>query len=213
MQRSKVTDDEVEKSSLQYGGRGGEDERLITKTPNNGILNTVADAATATATEIARLKTRPRCRVTEEEHIMLYLLIGFPPPTPAFSVNTTHRWFPGPSGQILSSRDWKTTSYTWWWSGGGGGSTLPIATHVVSQAVSLVGHGQSGELPQSQLALHGLVCAHDEGLPRGGRESQRLDWEEKINKCNKYTLRGLSVFAFCQVRSSVEYWCVSFFFF
>lgn len=120
MQRSKVTDDEVEKSSLQYGGRGGEDERLITKTPNNGILNTVADAATATATEIARLKTRPRCRVTEEEHIMLYLLIGFPPPTPAFSVNTTHRWFPGPSGQILSSRDWKTTSYTWWWSGGGG---------------------------------------------------------------------------------------------
>lgn len=76
---------------------------------------------------------------------------------------------------------------------------IVVATHVVSQAVSLVGHGQSGELPQSQLALHGLVCAHDEGLPRGGRESQCLDWEEKINTCNKHTLR------FCKVRSSVEY--------
>lgn len=56
---------------------------------------------------------------------------------------------------------------------------LPPTTYVVSQTVGLVGYGQSGQLPQSQLALHGLVCAHDEGLPRGGRESQRLNWGEK----------------------------------
>lgn len=55
----------------------------------------------------------------------------------------------------------------------------PPTTHIVSQAVSLVGYGQSGELAQSQLALHGLVCTHDEGLPRSGRESQRLHWEDR----------------------------------
>lgn len=78
MQSSKVTDDDVEKSTLQY--EGGEDERLLTKMPNKGILNIVADAATTTG--IARFQIRPGRRVTEEEHIMLHLLIGFPPPTP-----------------------------------------------------------------------------------------------------------------------------------
>lgn len=64
-----------------------------------------------------------------------------------------------------------------WWSWWRGVPFLPLKTHVVSQTVGLIGYGQSGELPQSQLALHGLIWAHDEGLPRSGRERQRLNWD------------------------------------
>lgn len=78
----------------------------------------------------------------------------------------------------VSARDEDTER--WWWSWWRGFPILSLTTHVVSQTVGLIGYGQSGELPQSQLALHGLVCAHDEGLARSGRERQRLNWEDRL---------------------------------
>lgn len=48
-------------------------------------------------------------------------------------------------------------------------------THVEGQAVGLVGHGEAGQLSQSDLVGDGLVhSAQDEGLPGGGQEGHDL---------------------------------------
>lgn len=68
-------------------------------------------------------------------------------------------------------------------------SNLPFDTHIICQTVSLIGYSEPGQLPQAQLALHGFVCAHNEWLPWGGAEGQRLNWGKE--ELNKYTNTGL----------------------
>lgn len=65
----------------------------------------------------------------------------------------------------------------------------PFVTHIVCQAVSLIGDSEPGQLPQAQLARHGFVRAHNEWLPWGGGEGQRLNWGKE--ELNKYKNTGL----------------------
>lgn len=61
------------------------------------------------------------------------------------------------------------------WDGKASKCFYRLWTHVVGHILGLVGHGEPGQLSQTQFALQRLVRPHDEGLSRGRRERQGFD--------------------------------------